>query len=359
MGGLTHELRWKWKLARLALSESRRIGHHRPASYLATLRTSYDLYSRYGFLPDEAARLGLLQQPAGVERRYVSKRQLVARQRALNHPSFQELTEDKAIFYAFCTRSGLAVPRLLAVFLAAASGVAWEGRPLEGEADWVEFFARECPDEFVVKPSRGVYGEGILFIDKRAPGFSAAALYRRLRHDRTYSSFVVQECLANHPDLQSLCPSRGLQTCRVITFVRPDMGVDVLMAYLKPIGGDNRIDNHNSGRTGNLLCPIDVRSGTLGRLMTVTEGGVRELPAHPVTGKSLEGQLLPLWDDVRSLAQQLALGFMPMRAIGWDIAVTPRGAVCVEGNARWDPPKFGDVGPLAAVLGWDVTGRSG
>jgi hypothetical protein len=47
----------------------------------------------------------------------------------------------------------------------------------------------------------------------------------------------------------------------------------------------------------------------------------------------------------------MALGFLPMRAIGWDIAMTPSGPVCVEGNARWDPPKFGDVTPLESVVG--------
>ncbi len=351
MGGVGHDLRWRWKLARLAHRESLKAATGGPGDYLGLLRASYALYARHGFLPDEAARLGLLRRPEGVERRYVSKSRLVARQRALNDPSFQELTEDKALFYAYCTRSGLPVPRFLAVFLEGASGVAWPDRPLVGESDWAAFFEQSCPEEFVVKPSRGVYGEGILFIDRRDPAFSASDLYRRLRTDGRYTSFVVQECLENHADLQALCPSRGLQTSRVITCVQPDGTVDVLMAYLKPIGGDNRVDNHNSGRTGNLLCPIDVRTGTLGALMTVTDHGVEVVPSHPTTGAVLEGRVLPLWDDVRRLATELALGFLPMRAIGWDIAVTPRGPVCVEGNARWDPPKFGDVTPLAPVLG--------
>jgi len=300
-------------------------------------------------MPDEAARLGLLQDPAGVEQRYVSKSRLVARQRALNHPSFQELTEDKALFYVYCTKAGLPVPRMLGIFLRGAAGVHWGKGPLTSAGDWTRFL-EQCPDEFVVKPSRGVYGQGIIFADRRDPAFSAADLYRRMSTHASYTSFIVQECLGNHPALNAVSPSRGLQTVRVITFVRADGTVDVLMAYLKPIGGDNRVDNHNSGRTGNLLCRVDLADGRLGPLCTLTEGGIRTMPAHPGSGAVIEGHLLPLWPEVRALAQELARQFLPMRAIGWDIAITTRGAVCIEGNARWDPPKFGDVTALRPVL---------
>lgn len=343
--------KWRVKLAVLAhrasLAETRGVS---PAGYLANIATGYRLYSRHGFLPDEAGRLGLLSAPAEVERRYVSKSRLVARQRVLNHPSFQDLTEDKALFYAFCTRAGLPVPRLYGIFFRNASGLKWPQEPLADSAAWASFFEQDCPTEFVVKPSRGVYGEGIVFGDRRLPGFSGAALVGELQNDRRYDSFVVQDCLQNHPELLALSPARGLQTTRVITFVGPDGAADVLMAYLKPIGGLNRVDNHNSGRTGNFLCRIDVQTGVLGDLKIVGAAGVQTLPAHPQTGRRFEGQQMPLWADVAALARRLAVAFLPMRAVGWDIAVTPAGAVCIEGNARWDPPKFGDVSALRPVL---------
>lgn len=338
------------KLVSLAHRASLKSSNWNIPKYVSYLGTSYRLYKEHGFLPDEACRLGLLHAPHDVSRRFVSKSRLVARQRILNHPSFQEMTEDKALFYVYCSRAGLPVPRLFGVFLQGASGVQWPDRPLVGEADWARFFEHDCPGEFVVKPSRGVYGEGILFVDKRAQGFSGADLYRHIAATRRYASYVVQECLGNHPDILALNPARGLQTARVITFVRPDTKVDVMMAYLKPIGGANRVDNHNSGRTGNLLCPIDVRTGTLGDLMTVTETGVRSLETHPDSGTVFKGREFPMWREVQALAENLARGFLPMRAIGWDIAVTPSGPVCVEGNARWDPPKFGDVTALRPVL---------
>lgn len=348
--GWMNEVRWRLKLLRLAHRSSldaRRSDH---VAYVRGLSTCYQLYSRHGFLPDEAQRLGLVSSPGDVERRFISKSRLVRCQRVLNHPSFQELTEDKALFYAACARMGIATPRLLALFLRGASGLQWAGTPLMGEQAWRAFFEQECPDEFVVKPSRGVYGNGIVFVDRQAGPFSGGELYRTLNAAAEYDSFVVQDLVQNHPDLLALSPARGLQTLRVITFVRQDLGVDVLMAYLKPVVGSNRIDNHNSGRTGNLLCPIDVRTGVLGDLQRVTDVGVETLHAHPDTGAGLKGRTVPIWPDVVALAETAARAFLPMRAIGWDIAITPDGPMCIEGNARWDPPKFGDVTALRPVL---------
>lgn len=340
-------VRWRLTFLRKAHEASRAAARTGAQGYFEALRTTYRLHRRHGFQPDEAARLGLVASPADAERRFISKSRLVARQRVLNPPSFQELTEDKALFYTFCTRAGLPVPPLLGILLTDGASVAWPDRPLTGPDSWPRFFD-DCPEEFVVKPSRGVYGEGIRFVDKRDPQYSSAALARSLQDDARYRSFVVQACMENHPDLLALNPVRGLQTVRVITFVRETGDADILMAYLKPIGGTNRVDNHNSGRTGNFLCRVDLATGRLGAIVAVTDAGVRTLPALP-SGKTLDGEVLPLWPQVADLARRLALAFVPMRCIGWDIGITPAGPVCIEGNARWDPPKFGDVAPLSPV----------
>ncbi len=341
-------VRWRLTFLRHAHQVSRAAARAGSRGYLASLRTAYRLHRRYGFQPDEAARLGLLTSPENAEERFVSKSRLVSRQRLLNPPSFQELTEDKALFYTLCSRAGLPVPPLLGILLTDGASLAWPDKPLGGAEAWVRFLD-SCPPEFVVKPSRGVYGEGIRFVDKREPQYSSKALTSELRADARYRSFVVQRCMENHADLLALNPVRGLQTVRVITFVRDDGSAEILMAYLKPIGGTNRVDNHNSGRTGNFLCRVDIATGRLGALIAVTDAGIRTLPALP-SGGTLEGQLLPLWAEVAELARSLARTFLPMRSIGWDIGITPAGPVCIEGNARWDPPKFGDVAPLAPVI---------
>jgi hypothetical protein len=37
------------------------------------------------------------------------------------------------------------------------------------------------------------------------------------------------------------------------------------------------------------------------------------------------------------LVKDAAAKFFPIRTIGWDLAITPKGAVIVEGNSYYDP----------------------
>jgi hypothetical protein len=46
---------------------------------------------------------------------------------------------------------------------------------------------------------------------------------------------------------------------------------------------------------------------------------------------------LPHWQEARKLAERAARLFLPLRTIGWDVALTEEGPLLLEGNAEWDP----------------------
>ncbi|MDI9612008.1 MAG: sugar-transfer associated ATP-grasp domain-containing protein [Acidobacteriota bacterium] len=343
VSGFTKSLNWRLRLFASANKISVSACRYNPLVYAECMRKSYHLYRKHGFLPDEALRLGLFQSKDHSENRFVSKHHLVQLQKALNHESLQVITEDKALFYLYCTLAQIPIPRLLGIFLNKSSGFQPGRGSLSGEDQWAEFFEKDCPGEFVVKPSRGVYGDGIFFIDKSHREFSGRNLFRLLNSHPRYDSFVIQECLANHPDISALNPKKGLQTVRVITLVNKDQSVSILAAFFKPIAGDNRIDNHHNGATGNLLCPIRLEDGTLEDLYIMGENGVQRLDRHPDTGTRFRDNPMPLWIEICSLAKAAAGKFLPLRTIGWDIAACASGTYVIEGNARWDPLMFGNM----------------
>jgi hypothetical protein len=347
---LPRSLSWRLKLFSLAHKASLSTCRYNPLIYFASLAKSYSLYRKHGFLPDEARTLGLFNYGGIIQDCFISKNHLVKLQKTLNHPSFQQLTEDKALFYIRCAHIGIPIPRLLGIFFKKASGLSWGNGPLVGEGQWAGFFEKTCPDEFVVKPSNGVYGEGILFINKSNPGFSGSELFRSLDRHPQCDSFVIQEHLYNHPDIMALNPKKGLQTIRVTTFVKDAQTVEIVLAFFKPIAGENRIDNHRHGSTGNLLCPISITDGVLGDLTIVGDSGITRLDRHPDTGAVLKGQAMPHWPEISQSARSAALAFLPMRSIGWDIAVTPGGIFVIEGNSRWDPPMFGNAGGIIKAI---------
>jgi len=315
-----------------------------PLSYFEFMKKFYSLYTKYGFMPDEVQRLGLLNLKDNPEECFISKKKMVAQQYILNPKPFMELTEDKAVFSIYCEKNNIPIPKLFGLFFKDSCGINWiGGEPLSKREEWIDFFVNHCPDEFVIKPSRGVYGEGIIFVDKKKDDFSGESIHQQLKKSR-FDSFVIQEALKNHTSILAVSPKEGLQTLRVITFIDEYSEVKVICAYLKIIVGNNMVDNHKGGKLGNLLCEINLFDGSLNVPFLITEGGLIQKPKHPDTGKHIAGIKLPFWKDVTQLAKEIAPHFLPMRAIGWDIALTPNGPCIIEGNARWDPPKFGNFG---------------
>lgn len=299
---------------------------------------------------EEATKLGLLNFDGKIEEHFVSKIRMVARQKILNPPSFQDITEDKSVFYAFCAKIGVPTPKLLALFFKDSSGLHWEGKPLFGEDRWADFFENDCPDEFVIKPSKGVYGDGIIFVEKGKAGFSGKKLFNELVNNSRYDSFVIQECLYNHPDIMNINPKHGLQTLRIITYIDKNLKVHVIHSFFKLIVNDNRIDNHKSGTTGNLLCRINLNDGTLDNPLLITKHGPVAVPNHPETNKLIKGVVLPHLEEAFDFAKKVAPHFLPMRSVGWDVAISSDGIRIIEGNARWDPPLFGCFGENESVF---------
>jgi hypothetical protein len=342
------------RVDRITRAAARRYG----SSRLSLLARLYGHYRRRGIRPVEAIEAGL-GDPALGEKELAGcfgKQQLVALQDRLNPRDLIGLTEDKAFFYPYCEAVGIPVPALFAVI---GRGGSWRrgGVPLEGASACARYLAEAAPDAFVVKPAAGVYGEGVAvfrrgpdgFIDHAGRSVSAEELCQARFDDPKYDRFVVQERLTNHQAIVELTGCSYLQTVRIATLVDPKGAPHVLYAEWKLIGGDSHTDNFSYGRSGNFTANLDHETGALGPAMTLAADGVgsRTVPEHPKTGARLVGFRMPGWPELLDLVRRCALLFLPLRTVGWDIGLTPRGPVVVEGNRWWDPPTSSIAGPPA------------
>lgn len=331
-------------------------------SRLALLRRLAAIYWQRGIRPVEAieAGLGAPSITKEVLAGCFAKDKLMALQDRLNPRELLCLTEDKAIFSPLCSGLGVPVPALFAV-VGRDGGWASPGAPLAGQAECERYLADDAPSDFVVKPAAGVYGEGVSalrrvdggFVDHAGRARTAAELCDRLFKDPQYDRFVVQERLTNHSDIERLTGCAYLQTVRVVTLVDRQGEVRFLNHWWKLIGGDSPSDNYCYGRSGNFVANISFETGALGPAMRPSPDGVgsQAVDVHPRTGAALVGYRLPEWDALLRLARRCALLFQPLRTVGWDIGITPRGPVVVEGNCWWDPVTFIVVGPQAPGVG--------
>jgi len=308
------------------------------------------LCNRQGFSPEEAFRFGLFERDfSGSElAKYISRKRLTKIQEAVNPVSWAPLLKNKGIFYRHCMALGIPVPRLYAIFFRKTAGWSYNGSALRDRDDWKRFFETQLPEEFVIKPVYGCGGKGLNIFRKTESGFvdvfgrayKSEQLYEIMSSDVEYDSFIIQQRLMNHPELIYLSGTDSLQTVRFITFVDSSSQCHILLTYLKPIINEGIIaDNFQIGRTGNAEARISLEDGTLSPALQITGdgSGVTTIHIHPRTGVPFNGFKLPLWHQTCELVKETAPKFLPIRAIGWDVAITKDGTSIVEGNIWWDP----------------------
>ena len=313
---------------------------------LPAARLARRVRRRQGFEYAEALRAGLLDpgMPDAVRSAFASRHATLQALAPLNGGgAAPAIARDKWVFYRYCAALGLPVPDLLAVIDRRGPGWGAPARVVAGRADRDALVA-DLPDEFVVKPSEGYGGRGVAVVRREGAG----GVWDAIAADPEFDVWILQERLANHPAVAALAGDAGLHTVRVTSLVARDGSIDLIMAYLKLSLSGRPADNFQAGASGNAIAWVDVASGRLGPLTTprADGAGMAERDDNPVTGARVAGAIVPGWDAVGALVRRAAPAFLPLRAVGWDVAITPTGPVLVEANTRWLPfpgPAMGGV----------------
>ena len=229
---------------------------------------------------------------------------------------------DKNNFNERCRANGLPVPETHFVFRT--------GDPIPD--------VKLPPIDLFIRPVRGRGGAGAeawlhVTADQYRSLFDgellrAADLLKRIKdRDR---DVVVGARLVNHDAIRDLS-NGALTTVRIITLLNEKGAYEATHAGLRMAIGANRIvDNSHAG---GLIAAVDMQSGRLG---PATDIGFRPDIAwrthHPDTGAAIEGRVLPLWSETVALACRAHGAFAPHLIVGWDIAITSKGPILIEGN---------------------------
>jgi hypothetical protein len=264
---------------------------------------------------------------------------------------YQSLYENKLVFNRYFSSFGLPLATIYGVFDPGV-GRSVEGQSLQTEAELGEFIQRFGVDGFVFKPAEGVKGHQIVVLTGAAPGepdtflslsgerYNAAALVAVARDtaalklqspDSNVSSFLIEERIRPHPELAELV-GPTLCSVRVVTIIgldgSPKIVGSIYKLQPKPVGVDHLIH-------GALGCWVDPDTGALGPGRN--RAGYEFFSLVPGTDRPFVGYRLPCWSEVKGVALQAAAAFPWARGIGWDIGISDRGPVIIEGNARWSP----------------------
>jgi hypothetical protein len=242
----------------------------------------------------------------------------------------RRVLNDKAAFYRRCMVHAVAtVPTFVLVHK---DGTAEHVSPFEGVLPACDLF---------VKPLFGKGGRGCerwqwlgndRYSTQDGTVLDAAALLARIKETARNESMLVQEALVPHADIRDLSMN-VLTSCRIMTVKNEERGFEATHAVFKSsTKPDAIVDNFHKG---GIVSKVDMQSGELG---PASDGGVSKpcvwLDRHPLSGAQIKGRRLPLWDETVDLVCRAHAAFPDRITVGWDVAITNRGPVIIEGNVQ-------------------------
>lgn len=239
------------------------------------------------------------------------------------------LLRDKTLFSAVGKVWGVPVIKELARF----SG----GRMVESEYSSIQDLIKEYNHLFI-KPVDGQKGEDIFSLDyKDGELMSNGKLIQidvfvnNIQQLSNQKDFIVQEKIQQHPLVSALHKS-SVNTLRVVTInhlhsPNPD---DVIL-----VGSELRVGCGNSCTDNISAGGIKIEVDNKGKLCKY---GYYRMPhgtktvKHPDSGIVFENYSLPYYSEIIELCKGFHAKLKGIHLIGWDVAITDKGPVFIEGN---------------------------
>jgi len=220
---------------------------------------------------------------------------------------------DKRRFAERCRAAGLPHPETLALVSAAG----------------IEMLDDPAGRAVIAKPIDGEGGDGLVLLGAFANGDSLASALAGLPvpADRVWLVQPQVDCHAALADIRL----NALPTIRIVTILDEANRPEVVSATFRCASDpEAQVDNM---KAGGLIAPVDLSSGALGVACQGYGGG--DHAAHPVTGGIIAGRILPDWTAATELVTSAhGKAFADYVLIGWDVALTSRGPLLIEGNGK-------------------------
>jgi hypothetical protein len=242
-------------------------------------------------------------------------------------PNFRLALTDKRAFGETARRAGLPIAPILGV----ATEGNWATPPLPAALE----------GDLFVKPvqGRGARGVGAFHAigDQRyqsADGkvVGAADLLDHVAAQSRSGALLLTRRLTNHPEIADLAVE-SLITFRVFTCMDAD-GTPVVTHGMLRVLCKLEPDWHTDEE---FAAAIDLETGRMGQMCSDANYAPDAWwDRHPKTGALVKDRVIAHWPELAALAVRAHRTFSGRMIIGWDLALTPDGAMLIEGNSDPD-----------------------
>lgn len=263
-------------------------------------------YFIYGFFPQEYFHFGLYKLTHAQKKTFFTTKEYTKCRAKYSNPAYEEaIFLDKWIFSkVFSDYFGRGIIRI-------------DGQTQDQE---ILEFVRNVGGRFVYKPRTACEGIGVKTID--ISDMNDAAVLTTIK---ALPEGLLEEWIVQSNEMNVLYPD-GVNCIRISTFTQ-NGEVSFLDARISfGVTGDIV----NATLINNVLALVDVKSGIV--VSDLTSYNLEVYKEHPVTGFIPKGLQLPMWREVLELVERSARIVPQVAYVGWDIALTERGPILIEGN---------------------------
>ena len=171
----------------------------------------------------------------------------------------------------------------------------------------------------IIKPDTGGGGRGIKILESDNYEESLKSMNR---------DYIVEEYIKQHSFLNNIFPG-AVNSIRILT-VKEKNNYKFLKSVLRT--GRNTSKGVDNFSQGGLSIKIDTETGVLKHGKTHFKHGDLEHKTHPDTGFNFYNKKIPFYDEIKKLSISAHKHFPMFGIVGWDIAITKKGPVIIEGN---------------------------
>lgn len=264
----------------------------------------------------------------------------------LNPNKYAAIARDKYLSHLVLEKANIPMPKLYAYYNS------------EGGGDYCSICKQlkgQNVQQCVVKPAGdSAHGEGVFVcknilydnqdcILEKSNGEKISL--KQLLKDSKFTPLLFEEKIEQTEQVASINPS-SVNTVRFMTALYPDRSVKVIATFMKI--GRKGSDVDNAGGGGNVDCAIDINSGRCYNTLQFNSfQDITHVEKHPDTNTIIEGLSIDNWSEIVEKVKYYQSKISFLKMIGWDIALTPKGAIVIEINNWWDT-----TGQLFIGHGW-------
>ena len=172
----------------------------------------------------------------------------------------------------------------------------------------------------IIKPLCGSFGRGIQIIKD-----SENTENTIIQIIANYPEGIIAEEVIEQDDRLAVLHPESVNTLRIHTICYNGK-VEVFHPYLRIGRGRKCVDNAGSGGLFTSCNPMT------GEILSVVDEYGHTFTKHPDNGIKLVGYKIPCWNEAFDIAKLLAQNISGLHYAGWDLALTKKGWVLVEGN---------------------------